>query len=120
MEEQSKYTTASSRAFQLQLSSLLPYLLEYLRRKRKALSEGNKKLLATTCIDLAELYMRQGRYDTAVDEFTLVADAYSSLGKEMDYGRANRMIGEAYMQLREFDKALSHQKIHLGKHAFES
>lgn len=58
--------------------------------------------------------MQQGHYDSAVDEYTVVADAYESLGMKIDYARANRMIGEAYMQLREFDKALSHQKIHLG------
>lgn len=89
-------------------------MLEYLRKKRKALSEGNQTLLATTCIDLAELYMHQGDYALAVKEYTCVAEAYKSLGMEMDYGRAKRMIGEAYMQLRQFDRALINQKIHLG------
>lgn len=71
-------------------------------------------MLAEACLGLAEVYMRQGDYALAVNEFTCVDKAYKSLGKKMASGKANRMIGEAYVQLRQFDKALIHQKIHLG------
>lgn len=58
--------------------------------------------------------MRTGHYTSAIEEFVVVADVYQQLDKKLDYGSANRMIGEAYMQIREFDKALKYQQIHLG------
>lgn len=92
--------------------------VELLRKKRKAQSDGNKTLLATICIDLGDYYMRTGHYNAAIEEFITVADIYKQSGKIVDYGSANRMIGEAYMQIREFDKALEYQKIHLSKFVF--
>lgn len=86
-----------------------------LRRKRKAQSEGNKNLLATICIDLGDYYLKTGHYASAIEEFITVADVYKETGRMVEYGSANRMIGEAYMQIREFDKALEYQQIHLGK-----
>lgn len=94
---------------------LFVLISELLRRKKKALSEGNKTLLATICIDLGDCYMRTGRYHSAVEEFVTVADIYKEAGKKVEYGSANRRIGEAYMEMREFDKALECQQIHLGK-----
>lgn len=58
--------------------------------------------------------MRTGRYDFAIEEFVTVANIYKETEKIVDYGSANRRIGEAYMQIREFDKALEYQKIHLS------
>lgn len=89
-------------------------MLELLRKKRRAHSEGNQILLATICIDLGEYYMKTGHYTSAVEEFVTVADVYQQLKRKVDYGSANRMIGEAYMQIREFDKALEYQRKHLG------
>lgn len=109
MEEQSK-----RKAAQINTCTDVFFLLELLRRKKKALSDGNKSLLATICIDLGDYYMRTGRYNLAVDEFVTVADIYKEAGKRVEYGSANRMIGEAYMEMREFDKALDCQKIHLS------
>lgn len=58
--------------------------------------------------------MKEGRYESALDEYTAVAETYSDLNNRLDYARANRMVGEAYMQMREFDKAIQHQQIYLG------
>lgn len=58
--------------------------------------------------------MKEGRYDSAIDEYTTVAETYNDLNNRLDYARANRMVGEAYMQMREFDKAIQHQQIYLG------
>lgn len=62
--------------------------------------------------------MRTGHYGLAIDEFVVVADIYKQEGKTVDYGSASRKIGEAYMEMREFDKALEYQKIHLSMKLF--
>lgn len=62
--------------------------------------------------------MKTGHYASAIEEFVAVADIYKETGKRIDYASANRMIGEAYMQIREFDKALEYQQIHLGVFCF--
>lgn len=63
---------------------------------------------------MAELYFKEGQYENSINEYKTVADTYKKLGKQIDYARANRMIGEAYTHLQEYDKALKHQQIHLG------
>lgn len=78
------------------------------------MAEGNKVLLASTCVDLAELYLGEARYEEAVDEYQIVAEVYKTMGKHLDAASAYRMIGEAYTHLREYDKALHHQQTYLG------
>lgn len=78
------------------------------------MSDGNKQQLVAVCVDLAELYFKDGQYERCIDEYKIVADNYKKMKNLMDYGRANRMIGEAYTHLTDYDKALKHQQIHLG------
>lgn len=37
---------------------------------------------------------------------------------KMDVARCNRMIGEVYCEMSDFDKALKHQKKHLSKYCY--
>lgn len=71
--------------------------------------------MASICIDLADLYIQKGNYEDAIVEYSTVAEIYEALGKVIDYARANRMIGEAYAHLREFDQALHYQEIYLSR-----
>lgn len=72
-------------------------------------------MLATACIDLGTYYFRTGKYESAIEEFLVVAKLYKETGQKMEYGSAHRMIGQAYTEIREFDKALEHQGIHLSE-----
>ncbi|KAK4876754.1 hypothetical protein RN001_009260 [Aquatica leii] len=84
-----------------------------LKRKRKADCNGDKNALASVCIDLAQMYIDQERYEDALKEYEIVAKVYKAMGKRLDFARANRGIGEAYVQLQEYDKALQYQQIYL-------
>ncbi|KAJ8925110.1 hypothetical protein NQ315_001291 [Exocentrus adspersus] len=91
-----------------------------LKRKRKALNENNQTLLQSVCADLAELYVKEGHYHSAIKEYEALADVYKEEGKPLDYARANRCIGEAYMGLQNFEKALEYQKLYLNVATVES
>lgn len=87
---------------------------ELLKRKRKAQSEGNNRQLISICTDLSELYIKSGQYEQAIEEYKRLADIYKSERNQIEYAKANRAIGEAYLGLNNYKKALEHQKLHLG------
>lgn len=87
---------------------------ELLNRKKKAVTEKNKDALASTSINLGEYYMRTNEYEEAIKQYKTVALVYKQTNKPMEYGTANRMIGEAYTHLQEYKMALSYQEIYLG------
>lgn len=109
MEEQSEHL------FQIRLSSaqFLISISELLRKKTKATSEGNISLLISTCIDLAEYYFKNDNFESCIAEYKILAERYKELHNYIDYARANRRIGEAYMQIKEYNKALMYQEIYL-------
>ncbi|XP_050506966.1 tonsoku-like protein [Diabrotica virgifera virgifera] len=84
------------------------------KRKRKAQNEGNNRLLVSTCADLSDVYMKSGRFQQAIEEFKTLAEVYKLEHNQIEYGKANRAIGEAYLGLHNFKKALEHQKIYLN------
>ncbi|XP_058462858.1 tonsoku-like protein [Malaya genurostris] len=84
-----------------------------LRRKKKSSECGNLQQLADSCRKLGELYIDRGEYRRALNEFKLVAKAYHKLKMPMEVGRANRLIGEMFMLLDEFEKALQYEKVYL-------
>lgn len=84
-----------------------------MKRKKKALSENNKISIVTACINLAEYYFTKCKYDLAIAEYQIVATQYNAMNKPIDYARSNRMIGEAYANLKQYNKALKYQNIHL-------
>ncbi|XP_072384956.1 tonsoku-like protein [Diabrotica undecimpunctata] len=85
------------------------------KRKRKAQNEGNTRLLVSTCADLSDVYMKSGRFQQAIEEYETLAEIYKLEHNQIEYGKANRGIGEAYLGLHNFKKALEHQKIYLNK-----
>lgn len=84
------------------------------KKKQKALSEGNKLTLPIICQDLASHYMSDGQYKDAIEEYNIAAQLFRETGKQIEYACVNRMIGEAYTNLLDYDNALKHQKVHLG------
>ncbi|XP_053685200.1 tonsoku-like protein [Sabethes cyaneus] len=84
-----------------------------LRRKKKSSEAGNLQQLAEVCLRLGELYNDRGEYLKALNEFKLVAKAYNKLKMAMEVGRANRMVGEMFMLLGEYEKALQYETIYL-------
>lgn len=109
------------------------YILELLKKKHKYLKENNKMLLASVCNDLALLYLRDGKYIQSIEEskvvqirthFALIllkfnfsqieAKIYKDSNEHIKYAQVNRMIGEVYFTMNEFETALSFQQIHLG------
>lgn len=88
---------------------------ELIRRKKKALNSSNRRALAEAYHDLASFYYKHNRYSDALDEYKSEASIYKDLGLRLEWGTSNRMIGEMYMLLAEFDKALKYEERHLGK-----
>ncbi|CAH0548154.1 unnamed protein product [Brassicogethes aeneus] len=84
-----------------------------LKRKRKATLEKNTTLLCAVCTDLAELYVAEGRYQSAVEEYRTLAELYKNEKKLINYAQANRGIGEAYLGLHQFERALEYLHIYL-------
>lgn len=88
-------------------------LPELLKRKEKAEDDNNQQLLAEICSKLGNHYTSECKYQLALREFRQEADIYLSLGKKMDHGRANRMIGEALMLMGKCKEALKHFDVYL-------
>ncbi|XP_075979045.1 tonsoku-like protein [Anticarsia gemmatalis] len=85
-----------------------------IRRKKKALNGSNRRTLAEACNDLATFYYKHNRYSDALEEYKNEASVVKELGLRMEWGTCNRMIGEMYMLLAEFDKALKYEERHLA------
>ncbi|XP_022830141.1 tonsoku-like protein [Spodoptera litura] len=85
-----------------------------IRRKKKALNSSNRRALAEAYHDLASFYYKHNRYNDALDEYKSEASIYKDLGLRLEWGTSNRMIGEMYMLLAEFDKALKYEERHLA------
>ncbi|KPI91757.1 Tonsoku-like protein [Papilio xuthus] len=85
-----------------------------LRKKKKALNGSNRRNLAEAYNDLATYYYKNNRYCDALAEYKNEASVLKELGLRMDWGTCNRMIGEMYMLLAEFDKALKYEERHLA------
>uniref|UniRef100_A0A1I8Q8X6 Tonsoku-like protein n=1 Tax=Stomoxys calcitrans TaxID=35570 RepID=A0A1I8Q8X6_STOCA len=81
------------------------YNKKYLKRKEKALNEGNRELLAQTCNHLGDFYNQQGRYQHALKEYEEEASLFSKMGKPLEMAKALRMVGEMYMLLSDFENA---------------
>lgn len=77
---------------------------------------SNRRTLAEACNDLATFYYKHNRYNDALDEYKNEAKICKDLGLRMEWGTCNRMIGEMYMLLAEFDKALKYEERHLCKY----
>ncbi|CAK1586392.1 unnamed protein product [Parnassius mnemosyne] len=85
-----------------------------IRKKKKALNGSNRRNLAEACNDLATFYYKHNRYSDALEEYKNEAAVVKDLGLRMEWGTCNRMIGEMYMLLAEFDKALKYEERHLA------
>ncbi|CAH4028837.1 unnamed protein product [Pieris brassicae] len=84
-----------------------------IRKKKKALNGSNRRAYAEACNDLATYYYKNTRYSDALDEYKNEAAVCKELGLRMEWGTCNRMIGEMFMLLAEFDKALKYEERHL-------
>lgn len=87
-----------------------------IRRKKKALNGSNRRAFAEACNDLATFYYKHNRYSDALDEYKTEASICKELGLQMEWGTCNRMIGEMFMLMAEFDKALKYEERHLCKY----
>lgn len=89
--------------------------LELLKRKNKALNSSNKKNVAEICNELGDYYYKKFEYEKALLEYKSSAKVYLELKMKLENAKLHRMIGEVYMFLAEFKKALKHNEIYLGK-----
>lgn len=89
------------------------FFSELLRRKQNAEDENNQQTLAEMCNKLGNYYMNESNYQNALGEFRQESNIYQILDKKMDYGRANRMIGEVYVLLEKYKDALKHENLYL-------
>lgn len=64
---------------------------------------------------MGECHLTQGRYHDAIKEYSAASKIYKEMNKRLEYATMNRKIAEAYVFLQEYDNALQHQRIHLGK-----
>ncbi|KAH8375188.1 hypothetical protein KR200_001223 [Drosophila serrata] len=80
----------------------------FLKRKEKARSDGNREQVAISCNQLGDFYNQQGKYADAVKEYVQEAQIYASMGKELETGKAKRMVGEMFTLLCDYDAAKDH------------
>ncbi|XP_044760156.1 tonsoku-like protein isoform X2 [Coccinella septempunctata] len=85
-----------------------------LKKKRKAIEDKNEAGLCSACTDLANFYMKEERFNEAIKEFEILGQVYKKQKKMLDYATVNRGIGEAYMLMTNYEKAIEYQKIYLG------
>lgn len=90
-------------------------LTELLRKKNRALTDNNHQQLAIACKNIGDFHHENQQYENALDAYTEEARIYERLGKNMEKARAHRMIGEMYMLLENFNDAIEHEQIYLGK-----
>lgn len=57
--------------------------------------------------------MSESKHQDALGEFRQESNVYLTLDKKIEYGRANRMIGEAYVLMGKYKDALKHENIYL-------
>lgn len=86
---------------------------KWLKKKEKALLEKNFENLYYACKELADIYVNQEDYPRALSQYEECEEAANRCGDEIRLGVANRMIGEMYCYLNEFENAIRHQKVHL-------
>lgn len=86
---------------------------KWLKKKEKALLENNYENLYYACKELADIYVNQEDYQQALSQYEQCEEAANRCGDEIRLGVANRMIGEMYCYLSEFENAIKHQKLHL-------
>lgn len=88
----------------------------YIKRKEKARSDGNREQLAISCKQLGDYYNECGKYNEAANEYKQEATIYASMGKELETGKAKRMLGEMYMLLFDYDAAKDHINDYLSEY----
>ncbi|VVC40748.1 Tetratricopeptide repeat,Tetratricopeptide repeat-containing domain,Tetratricopeptide-like helical [Cinara cedri] len=86
---------------------------KWLKKKEKALLENNYENLFYACKELADIYVNQEDYQHALSQYEQCEEAANRCGDEIRLAVANRMIGEMYCYLNDFENAIKHQKVHL-------
>lgn len=86
---------------------------KWLKKKEKALVENNFENLYYACKELADIYVNQGNYQKALSQYEECKNAAHQQNNDTRLGVANRMIGEMYCYLNDFENAIKHQKLHL-------
>lgn len=87
-----------------------------LRKKERAAADNNTLQIAVTSKSLGDWYHEHQKYQQALDCYIDEAKAYEQLGiNKLEIAKANRMIGEMFMLLENFDDALKHELIYLSK-----
>uniref|UniRef100_A0A2H8TJ11 Tonsoku-like protein n=1 Tax=Melanaphis sacchari TaxID=742174 RepID=A0A2H8TJ11_9HEMI len=86
---------------------------KWLKKKEKALLEDNFENLYYACKELADIYVNKEDYQEALNQYEQCEEAANRCGDETRLGVANRMIGEMYCYLNDFQNAIKHQKLHL-------
>ncbi|KAG5684679.1 hypothetical protein PVAND_013896 [Polypedilum vanderplanki] len=84
-----------------------------MKKKQKAIEDGNKKAEAEACNKLGNYYASEALYVKSLNEFKEEAKIYEKLKSKIDYARANRMIGEVLMLQGSFKDALKHEELYL-------
>lgn len=86
---------------------------KWIKKKEKALLENNFENLYYACKELADIYVNQEDYQQALSQYEQCEEAANRCGDEIRLAVANRMIGEMYCYLNDFENAIKHQKLHL-------
>lgn len=70
--------------------------------------------MAEICTELGDFHNKKSEYEKALSEYKHGASIYAELKMKLENARSHRMIGEMYMLLAEFEKALKHEEIYLS------
>lgn len=91
------------------------FFLELLRKKQRAINEKNTQQLAQICRKLGDMYGENQKHQDALEQYREEAKAYNNINMRLEAARANRMMGEMYMLLENFDEALKYGLKYLSK-----
>lgn len=91
-----------------------------MKRKTKAQRDKNDQVLADINKKLGDLYFDKKKYEDALEAYEGQRQACERLSDRLNCAIAHRMIGEVCTDIGDFEKALSHQNLYLGKRTFPS
>lgn len=89
---------------------------ELRKKKNKAIQSKNHSEIAGAAVKLGEYYNGNGKFDKALPEFKEAAKIFKDLGKNLQMATAQRMVGEMYMLMDQFDQALKYVNAYLSKY----
>lgn len=64
------------------------------------------------------MYFESQRFEKAIEEYEEQLNVCECLNDKLGQAVAHRMIGECYTNLEEYDEAVKHDNLYLGRYSY--